>query len=335
MFKTAMCFTDIHYGKSSNSKTHNEDCRDFISWILEERIVHDAETCIFLGDWHDNRNQIHLDTLNHSLSDMERLCAAFKDVYILVGNHDLFYRDKRDVSSVAIGRNLPNLHLISEPTMIDDTLLCPWLVGDEWKSIRKTSARYVFGHFELPNFLLNAGVAMPDHGGLNLDHLAGPEYVFSGHFHKRQQLVNIHYIGNCFPHNFADSGDDERGYMLLRHGGTPEYHNWKDCPKYRATTLTALLDDPDKFLMPKTTVRVTVDVPITFEEAQLIRETFQNDYKARKVDFLPQTQEENHTFTDNVVFQSVDQIVIVGIGEIDTAKMDKQKLLEIYNSLHV
>lgn len=332
MFKKAMCFTDIHYGKSNNGKVHNEDCRDFVTWILAEREANGAETCIFLGDWHDNRNQIHLDTLNHSLSDMERLCQAFTDVYILVGNHDLFYRDKRDISSVAIGRNLPNLHLISEPTVIGDTLLCPWLVGDEWKSVRKTSARYVFGHFELPNFLLNAGVAMPDHGGLNLDHLAGPEYVFSGHFHKRQHIANVHYIGNCFPHNFSDAGDDARGYMLLEHGGKPQYVNWLDCPKYRTTTLSALLDNPEKFLMAKTTVRVTIDIEISFEEAQLIRDSFQTEFQVRKVEFLPKAPDAVHAFTDEVTFQSVDQIVAVGIGEIDT-KMDKQLLMDIYRGL--
>lgn len=38
-----------------------------------------------------------------------------------------------------------------------------------------------------------------------------PEKVFSGHFHKRQQHGNVIYPGNCFPHNYADAWDDDRG----------------------------------------------------------------------------------------------------------------------------
>jgi len=61
--------------------------------------------------------------------------------------------------------------------------------------------------------------------------------VFSGHFHKRQQKGNVVYMGNPFPHNFADAWDDERGMMLLDWGGKPEYKSWPDAPKFRILTL--------------------------------------------------------------------------------------------------
>jgi hypothetical protein len=94
----------------------------------------------------------------------------------------------------------------------------PWLIGDEWKEVSKLKSRYIFGHFELPLFYMNAMVQMPDHGQLQGDHFVNQEYVFTGHFHKRQHNRNIHYIGNAFPHNYADAGDDERGMMLLEWG---------------------------------------------------------------------------------------------------------------------
>ena len=39
--------------------------------------------------------------------------------------------------------------------------LVSWLVGDEWKKIPKIKSKYMFGHFELPTFKLNAMVEMP------------------------------------------------------------------------------------------------------------------------------------------------------------------------------
>jgi len=56
---------------------------------------------------------------------------------------------------------------------------------------------------------------MPDHGTVQRGDFGGFDHVFTGHFHKRQTANNITYIGNCFPHNYADAGDDERGMMIL------------------------------------------------------------------------------------------------------------------------
>ena len=73
----------------------------------------------------------------------------------------------------------------------------------------------MFGHFELPYFKMNAMVEMPDVGGIQTDHFAGCGQVFSGHFHKRQMMKNVTYMGNSFPHNYADAWDDDRGMMVL------------------------------------------------------------------------------------------------------------------------
>ena len=87
-------------------------------------------------------------------------------------------------------------------------------------------------------------VQMPDTGELKAEHFKNQEYVFSGHFHKRQKQGKIHYLGNAFPHNYADAWDDKRGMMILDRANNkePEYLDWEECPKYRTTTLSKLLD---------------------------------------------------------------------------------------------
>ena len=40
---------------------------------------------------------------------------------------------------------------------------------------------------------MNAMVQMPDHGELKAEHFEHQEYVFSGHFHKRQINGNVTY----------------------------------------------------------------------------------------------------------------------------------------------
>ncbi len=334
MFKKAAVFTDIHFGLKSNSRTHNSDCEEFIDWFIVNAKERGCETCIFCGDWHHNRNSLNLTTMDATIRSMEKLGKAFDKVLMFVGNHDLYYKDKRDVSFTEFARHIPGITVVDKILVEDDVALVPWLVGDEWKKVGKIKAKYLFGHFELPSFYMNAMVQMPDHGDLKAEHFVNQEYVFSGHFHKRQKQGKVHYIGNAFPHNYADAWDDDRGMMVLEHGGEPEYINWEACPKYRTIKLSKLIDDTDKLIKDKMYLRVTLDLPISYEEANFIKETYISNYGVRELTLIPQKQmEEISTDLDIAQFESVDQIVASEIAELDTANYDKNTLLQIYNGL--
>ena len=226
LFQKAIVFTDIHFGLKSNSVLHNQDCSAFVDWIIDTAKQHGCETGMFLGDWHHHRASINLQTLNFSLQALERLSRAFSQFFFIPGNHDLYYRDRRDIHSAAWARHIPNIHICNDWFQEGDVVIAPWLVGDDHRRIQKLSGRYMFGHFELPHFKMNAMVEMPDHGEIQTEHFGGFDRVFSGHFHLRQHKHNVTYIGNAFPHNFSDTGDDRRGCMILAWGAEPEYHAW-------------------------------------------------------------------------------------------------------------
>ena len=336
MFKKAAVFTDIHFGLKGNSKIHNDDCERFVDWFIEQAHANNCETAIFCGDWHHNRNSLNLTTMDATVRCLEKLGKSFEKFYMFVGNHDLYYKDKRDVSSTIFGKHIDGVTFVEEMYEEDDVVLVPWLVGDEWKNIKKCKAKYMFGHFELPSFYMNAMVQMPDHGELKAEHFENQEYVFSGHFHKRQVQGKIHYIGNAFPHNYADAWDDERGMMILdrENNAEPEYLNWADCPKYRTTTLSKLLDPESNLIKPNMYLRVTLDLPISYEEAQFIKETYINTHGCREVTLIPSQQDEEiNTDIDISTFESVDQIVTKEISALDTENYDKRVLLGIYDEL--
>ena len=334
LFKKVACFTDIHFGLKSNSGTHLKDCEEFVDWFIEEAQKEGCETAIFLGDWSHNRNSLNLITLDTSLRCLEKLGAAFEQFFWFPGNHDLFYKDKRDIHSSAFGRHVPGVTVVEGVTTIGEVTLVPWLVGDEWKSMKHLTSKYVFGHFELPLFYMNAMVQMPDHGELKAEDFGKPDHVFSGHFHKRQSKGNVHYIGNAFPHNFADNWDDERGMMILEWGGVPEYRNWEDCPKFRTIKLSQLIDQADALLKSKMHLRVTLDIDISYEEASFIKEKFVNDYDIRELTLIPEKKEvEMNTSIDIQSFESVDQIVSNQLVNIESDTFDTKVLLSIYNNL--
>jgi DNA repair exonuclease SbcCD nuclease subunit len=334
LFKKVACFTDIHFGLKSNSQVHNQDCEDFVDWYIAKAKEEGCDVGIFMGDWHHNRNSLNITTMDYSLRALEKLGAAFDAFYFFPGNHDLYYKDKRDIHSVEFGKYIPGITIVHQPMTVGDVTMCPWLVGEEWKNIGKKGGKYIFGHFELPHFFMNAMVQMPDHGEINLDTFKQYELGFSGHFHKRQQRQNMIYIGNAFPHNYADAWDDDRGMMILEWGGTPEYHSWPDQPTFRTTTLSKLIDEAATLIKPKQHLRVALDIDITFEEASFIKENFLANYDLRELTLIAEKKVvEINTELDIQSFESVDQIVSSQLVSIESETYDKNTLLAIYNSL--
>ena len=336
LFKKAAVCTDLHLGLKSNSTQHNEDCLAFITWFCKTAKEQECETCFFLGDYHNNRASINILTLNYSLQCIEMLSANFEAVYFIPGNHDLYYRDKRDIQSVEWAKHLKNVHICNDWHIDGDVIIAPWLVGDDYKRIPKLNAKYMFGHFELPHFFMNAMVQMPDHGDIKREDFGSIEHVFTGHFHKRQTHKNITYIGNCFPHNYADNHDDERGMMVLDWGTAPEYHAWPDQPRYRVHLLSDVLANTDALLHPGMHVRVNLDVDISYEEATFIKETFIDTYKLREITLIPQKsvgEDINYDITGNIMFESVDTIVTNQLTNIQSEQYNKTLLLDIYRNL--
>ena len=335
LFRKAAIFTDIHFGLKSNSQVHNEDCLAFVHWAVEKARAEGCETCLFLGDWHNNRASLNIVTLNYSLRALEHLNANFERVFFIPGNHDLYYRDKRDIQSVEWAKHLPNVEICNDWFSDGNVVIAPWLVADDHKRLAKLNGKYLFGHFELPGYLMNAMVEMPDHGELRRDDLAGFEHVYTGHFHKRQTKKNITYIGNAFPHNYADAGDDERGLTILEWGKSPTFHAWPDQPTYRVYGLANLIDNAATLLQPKMHVRVNLDIEISYEEANFIKETFIRDYNLREMSLIPNKLAgvEEDLAPGEVKFESVDQIVTDQITNIESEFYDNKLLLKIYQTL--
>lgn len=335
LFKKVAVCTDIHHGLKSNSLTHNQDCSDFIDWFIETAQANGCETGMFLGDWNHHRASINMQTLQFSLRNLEKLSKGFDKFYFIPGNHDLYYRDRRDIHSTEWATHIDNIVICNDWITEGDVTIAPWLVGDDHKRVSKINTKYAFGHFELPHFKMNAMVEMPDTGELKVEDFKGVEKVFSGHFHLRQQRGNIHYIGNCFPHNFADAGDANRGMMILEWGNEPEYHAWPNQPLYRVVKLSDAIDHATTIFKPRMHVRIELDIDISYEEANFIKEQFIKDYDLRECALIPikKNEVDLDLAPGEIKFESVDQIVTDQITNIESEFYDPKLLLKIYQSL--
>ena len=333
-------FTDLHLGKHSNSSVFNQECLDFMDFMSNwcEQNIHEDYEVYFLGDWYNDRNSINVKTLKYGEEALVKLSNMGNMQYMLLGNHDLFYKNSRDVTSVIIPKDADGIEVIAEPIYLEDTgiLLCPWLMNDESLKdlIKEHNPKYVFGHFELPSFKLNQKITMP--GEFNPWDYTGPDKIFSGHYHCFSEKANIIYIGNCFSHDFSDSNDwNNKGFIVLD-TDTGEYTRvvWDKAPKYLVTQTSDLSNTP---LVNNLHLRIINNSDFDEEQIAKLRQGLESDENIVECQILPKELNldgdiESIEMND---IGNMNTIIPEMLGKVDMENIDSSKLINIYNSLEV
>jgi DNA repair exonuclease SbcCD nuclease subunit len=338
--KVAM-FTDIHFGKRSNSIQHNQDCLDFVKWFCRQVRHEGGVTHVaFLGDWFENRNAVNVLTLTYAHEALKELNALGLPIFIIIGNHDLYHRENRKIFSTRVFEDLPNVQLINEPEIFEDLLLCPFMFKGEYPELAKFGkVKYWLGHFEFRNFLVTGSDRIMEHGP---EHtlFKDPKYIFSGHFHKRQVRDNVIYIGNTFPMDYGDAGDDERGCCFLNTADDNVWFvNWDEAPSFRKIKLSKVLEGNSDF-PPKCRVRCTIDTEILYSEAQALREEMVSNLGLREFSLEENLFERQEAIAGDDSIESFelsslnDAVVkLLQTGVTGTSTIDPERLINIYHRL--
>lgn len=340
LFKRAAVFTDIHFGEHADSEVHNHDCLDFVEWFCGKVDEKDCDTIIFGGDWFHNKVRAKNDTNFFSNAALRLLCDTDRPIYFLIGNHDIYFRNTRRIHWLPDLIGHKQITLINHCQVIGNVGFAPWLIGDEYNIPPTMDAQYVFGHFELPTFLVNQMIEMPETHRLSMDHFHKNEMVFSGHFHKRQLKVNEHgssiqYIGNPFGHNFNDAGDRERGMMVMEWDGEPKFINWDIAPTYDYMQLSTVFDlienetFTDRF-GERATIRVNDDVGVDDDVLIALREELSP--LVRSVTIKGQNKKHDvgiETDAEGTV-ENLDEMFIDHLKQLEDSKLDKDMLVAMF-----
>jgi len=336
----AALFTDIHWGRKNNSEVHNRDCMDFIDWfILEVNKDPDIDHIIFLGDWHEQRSAVNGETLDFSRIGASKLGDIGIPVYFCIGNHDLYYRNSREIYTTKIFKPVKNFIMIDTPTIYPElgeggSLICPFMFDKEYPTLAEYfNVPIWFGHFEFKGFVVTGDTITLKNGPDAKDY-AAPTRIMTGHFHKRQQKRNVNYIGNTFPADFSDANDSKRGMATYEYATNKlAFIDWKDAPKYVKTSLSKIMVDP-KIMLENSRVRCLANVDITFEESNELRDKFITRHKLREFTFeeLSDTEalKDTEMDLDGLELESTEQIVCELLSRIENKKYDNNLLVECY-----
>lgn len=213
-------FTDIHCGVEKDSTERLQETMICFNWINETFKKNNVDYIIFLGDLFDSRFSINTKTLNTAVAGIDLLSKNFEKVFIILGNHDSYYKNTNDVNSVDFLQNITstnNVHIISKKPMYlnicTKTLgLYPWaaeqLLLEENNNIE--TCDYAFGHFEANGFVQPGGISSGGKTNLNDLYKFG-DYIFSGHYHINKLYKSV-----------------SKKYNALQMVGSPLQINWSD-----------------------------------------------------------------------------------------------------------
>lgn len=262
---------DLHFGIRNNSQQY---LRYQSEWIEKElKKITDKNECdsvFFLGDVLDNRTSISPLIMKEVRRLFKLLAERYENVFVLLGNHDIYYRNTRDIHSLEFLED-QGVVLFEDTSEITfnggkKCAVLPWITKHDEKYVESLLVNnnydYCFGHLEINNFEMIRGVVEKD--GLKQSLFANVGKVYSGHFHLRRKADNIDYVGTPYELDWGDYGEDKGVTVLDVDSGDEKYVKTKQAPIHiRLNSGKVSLEDIDNKLIKNNFVQLKFHDGIT------------------------------------------------------------------------
>lgn len=334
---------DIHIGARNDCPVMRESQLDFMENVLFPYITeNDIKTIWQLGDLFDRRRYTDHETMHEWITRFfEPLERANVNMITLLGNHDLYYRNRLDLNtSSLLLRSFKNIRIIDKPTDVGDFFVVPWLnhenIDEFAESLVKTEKSICLGHFEINGF--------PMH---NSGHLCNsqitPKFfskfqdVYSGHFHHSSKIGNISYIGSPYDMSWGES-DQKKGFVVMN----------KD------DFSTQFIENPilNHLVIKYNDVIDAVDgIDFSIYQRKIVRVLIDGDFKKLQLDMLINRLYENNVHKVDVIIKSTDNMDDIEItdeeiqtddtGSISTrfikeieTELDQDKLSNLFTEIY-
>lgn len=188
-----------------------------VAKILEKK--HGKVTIVNCGDTFNTRGEIR----THCFDIVQKHWRKWSDEkfyqYVLVGNHDQEDRDGK-IHPLKVFDN-DWIHVIDEPYVIDyeeKIALFPYMKLEKIAdAINENPAQFAVVHWGIQGAKRNDFNVDTD--GVPLDWLRNYQKVFSGHYHFRNSVENVTYVGSPYQQNFGEMGQ-EKGLLFFTRGKT-------------------------------------------------------------------------------------------------------------------
>lgn len=228
---------DTHFSRKAENpliKKHIKDGQaQFFDFLISELKSRDINTVLFTGDIHDTRNYVNVEALVTTKRLFQTKMADF-DIHIILGNHDMYFENDYDVTTLELFEDLPNVTVYRSNVVKKDFLgknwyLFPWIIQEKEEKVvdflgklsgmskDKRDNTILFGHFEM--FGVNMEGNNMSTFGLDPNlFMSAAKLTISGHYHGQSHMKKsdseLYYLGSPYPMTFANA-NQKHGIWII------------------------------------------------------------------------------------------------------------------------
>jgi DNA repair exonuclease SbcCD nuclease subunit len=338
-----LLFSDLHCHCHKRNAERLEDCLKALNWVFETARKRGIKSILFGGDLFHDRQKIDVFTYQKTYDVLyENLIKEEFDLYVLLGNHDLWYNDKTNVSSVTPLKALPGVKIIDEPCRLK-------IENHYWDFIPFThnpvnalssldsqqgEREYALGHIAVDGALLHN----TQYSDVNIEHdgdmvrvsvnlFQKYKNVFLGHYHVEQKMNNIvEYIGSPLQLSFGEAFQKKHIIAFDVDSCKKTYIENDFSPKH----LIINSEDKEKYDLENNFVKIQVD-NISSTDLIALKNELSNNVKLGSLEI-----KQNKSKMDDHIIKDAKSILSEGsemlekyIEEVGSSGLSKDTLLSV------
>jgi DNA repair exonuclease SbcCD nuclease subunit len=258
-------FSDLHIGIRRDSLSRLLLSAKVIEEVCEIGKSRGIENVVYLGDYFNSREYINSVSLIVSHKLINLLAKTFKQVVVIVGNHDLVSDNLPGISPVNIFSNVNRVTVISKPTRFTfngkAALAVPWgIETNQPLPFKDEEFNYIFGHFTPSTAAIRYNRINTQSIVNSKTYISAPKndivaflkclkpggLCMSGHIHNRTGFdykgKRVIFIGSPLVLNFGETDSTHGVFILDDQGETPEFIELDKIPKCMTIKISDFVD---------------------------------------------------------------------------------------------
>lgn len=340
-----LIFADAHIHAHKKSFDRLKDCLACLSWVFDTAKRLKIKNIIFAGDLFQDRQRIDILTYTSTFDILLKHCDGSINFWALLGNHDLWYHDKWDISSVMPFSALPNLTVIDKACSLNiegrEIDFLPYVRDPiEYLKLLQEAAKdrnglkLLIGHLAVHGAELNtlyhtlADVVLEHDGDMKI---VGPELfkfwdkVFLGHYHGPQEMENIEYVGSPLQLTFGEAFQEKHIIVYNLDTGDKEYIINDFSPRHIITSE----DEVHKYDIENNFIRLSVTNAKSIDLLDLKKDI--KEKKPGTLEIIQKPKKECRQVVEDAksILNKEDEMLETYVKEVDTGSLIKDQLTEI------